>query len=88
MAVLKEATYFKKYIGSYDSRRTTNYLNSGIDSKKYTVKPTAYPGISKIMRKSPHLDTTGYLVNNRIHRTKNNIDTSIKSAKQSWEKKI
>lgn len=83
--VLARKTYRKKYIGNENSRRTQAYQNKGIDPAKYIVKPSPYTGISKIIRKKPHRDITGYLINGRVHSAKNRTDSSKKSKAQSWE---
>lgn len=85
MGILNETTYIKKYVGSYDKVKSEKLNKKGIDFKKYTLKPTHYIGIAKIVRKSPHSDVTGYLINGKVYRAKNNIDRSLKSKKQAWE---
>lgn len=84
--VIKKEDYFKRYVGNIDPRRTSSYKKSGLDMKKYSVKPTNYSGLFKIIRKKPYPDTTGYLMNGKVHATKNKLDRRTKSTTQSWEK--
>lgn len=85
MSIKKEA-YIKRYVGNVDPRRTAAYKsNGGVDPKKYVIVPTAYAGLSKIVRKQPYRDTTGYLKSGKVHAAKSKGDSKRKSSTQKWE---
>lgn len=85
MTAIKESAYINRYVGNVDPRRTASYQKNGLDSKKYSVVPTAYPGLSKIVRKQPYRDITGYIKAGKVHAAKSKGDSKRKSS-QSWEK--
>lgn len=85
MTAIKKDAYIKRYVGNVDPRRTAAYKsNGGLDPKKYAVVPTSYPGLSKIVRKQPYRDITGYLKAGKVHAAKSKGDSKRKSS-QFWE---
>lgn len=85
MTHISKQNYMGRYVGNIDPRRTSTFKSKGLDMKKYSVEPTNYPGLSKIVRKLPHRDITGYIMNGNVHASKTSLDRSRKSKKQSWE---
>lgn len=86
-SILPESTYMKKYVGNVHKTRTESYKKNGINMKTYSIKPTNYRGLFKIIKKQPHKDITGYIKNGNVHSSKTFLDRAAKSKKQSWEKK-
>ncbi len=82
---IKKSAYINKYVGNVDPRRTVSYKKNGLDPKKYSVVPTAYSGLSKIVRKQPYRDTTGYIKDGKVHASKSKADSKRKSTLQFWE---
>lgn len=84
MTAIKESSYINRYVGNVDPRRTNSFKKNGLDPKKYSIVPTPYKGLSKIVRKQPFRDTTGYIKNGNIHASKTKTDSKRKSS-QPWE---
>lgn len=84
MTTINKDAYLKRYVGNVDPRRTLSYKKNGLDSKKYSIVATSYPGLSKIVRKQPYRDTTGYLKAGKVHAAKSKGDSKRKSS-QFWE---
>tara|TARA_B100001105_G_C22368898_1_gene433983 strand:+ start:303 stop:1319 length:1017 start_codon:yes stop_codon:yes gene_type:complete len=73
--------YIKTYIGKVDKIRTRTYKKSGLSKDRKLIKK--YRNISAIVDK--YNDIVGYLVDDKIHRSKSPQEMSGYSS-QSWEK--
>ena len=82
---LSKKTYIKKYIGRKSEVRTAHLKKYGIDKKKYAIKPTAKPGIKKIVYKKGN-DNTGYIMNNEVYAAKSTYDRGHKTSREPWSR--